>query len=227
MGKRISRGKDSTGKIYLTNIIGVVKDYHIYSLQHKIEPMIMELPKQVEDRDNMYVRLNEHKLSQSLAFVEQTFRKFDASSPFDYHFLDQNFADQYKAEEKQGQVLLAFTILTICIACLGLFGLITFTVGQRVKEICIRKLLDASVGSMVSLLTESLLKVVLISMLVAIPLSWLGMNKWLEDFAYRIHLKWWMFALAGIISLSLAIVTLSFQAIKAAIANPAKSLRTE
>lgn len=227
MGKRISRGKDSTGKIYFKNIIGVVKDYHIYSLQHKIEPMIMELPKQVEDRDNMYVRLNEHKLSQSLAFVEQTFRKFDASAPFDYHFLDQNFADQYKAEEKQGQVLLAFTILTICIACLGLFGLITFTVGQRVKEIGIRKVLGASVGSMVSLLTESLLKVVLISMLVAIPLSWLVMNKWLEDFPYRIYLEWWMFALAGMVSLIIAIVTLSFQAIKAAIANPVKSLRTE
>lgn len=227
MGKRISRGKDSTGKIYFTNIIGVVKDYHIYSLQHKIEPMIMELPKQVEDRDNMYVRLDEHNLSQSLAFVEQTFKKFNASSPFDYHFLYQNFADQYKAEKKQGQVLLAFTILTICIACLGLFGLITFTVEQRVKEIGIRKVLGASVGSMVSLLTESLLKVVLISMLVAIPLSWLVMNKWLEDFPYRIYLEWWMFALAGIISFIIAIVTLSYQAIKAATSNPVKSLRIE
>ncbi len=227
MGKRISRGKDSTGRIHFENIVGVVKNFHIYSLQHKIEPMIMELPKQAEDRDNMYVRLNEHKVSQSLAFVEQTFKKFDASSPFDYHFLDQNFADQYKAEEKQGQVLLAFTILTICIACLGLFGLITFTVTQRVKEIGIRKVLGASVSSIVSLLTESLLKVMLISMLVAIPLSWLVMNKWLEDFAYRIYLEWWMFALAGIISFIIAIVTLSFQAIKAAVANPVKSLRTE
>jgi putative ABC transport system permease protein len=227
MGKRISRGRDSTGKIHFANIIGVVKDYHIYSLQHKIKPLIMTLPKKAEDQYDMYLRLDEHHLAQSLAFVEQTFRKFDASSPFGYHFLDQNFAAQYKAEEKQGQVLLAFTILTICIACLGLFGLITFTVGKRVKEIGIRKVLGASVGSMVSLLTESLLKVVLISMLVAIPLSWLVMNKWLEDFAYRIHLEWWMFALAGIISFIIAIVTLSFQAIKAAMANPVKSLRTE
>jgi putative ABC transport system permease protein len=227
MGKRMSRGKDSTGKIYFANIIGVVKDFHIYSLQHKIEPVIMELPKRATDRDNMYVRLDEHTLAQSLAFVEQTFRKFDASSPFEYHFLDQNFAAQYKAEEKQGQVLLAFTILTICIACLGLFGLITFTVGQRVKEIGIRKVLGASVGSTVSLLTKNLLKVVFLSMLVAIPVSWLVMNKWLEDFAYRIQLEWWMFAVAGIISLIIAVVTLSFQAIKAAIANPVKSLRTE
>ncbi|HEX6429054.1 MAG TPA: ABC transporter permease [Niastella sp.] len=227
MGKRMSRGKDSTGKIHFANIIGVVKDFHIYSLQHKVEPTVMELPKRVADRDNMYVRLDEHNLPQALAFVEQTFRKFDASSPFEYHFLDQNFAAQYKAEEKQGQVLLGFTILTIGIACLGLFGLITFTVGKRVKEIGIRKVLGASVGSMVSLLTQSLLKVVFVSLLVAIPFSWLVMNKWLEDFAYRIHLEWWMFALAGIISLIIALATLSIQAIKAAIANPVKSLRAE
>jgi putative ABC transport system permease protein len=227
MGKRIARGKDSTGKTQFANIVGVVKDFHIYSLQHLIEPMIMELPKQARDQDNMYLRLEEHNLAQALVFVEQTFRKFDASSPFDYHFLEQNFSAQYKAEEKQGQVLLAFTILTIGIACLGLFGLITFTVGKRVKEIGIRKVLGASVGSMVSLLTESLLKVVLVSLLVAIPVSWLLMNKWLEDFAYRIQLQWWVFALAGIISLIIAFVTLSFQAIKAAIANPVKSLRSE
>ena len=227
MGKRISGGKDANGKIQYSNIIGVVKNYHIYSLQHAIEPMIMELPKQAKDQDNLYVRLDEHNLAQSITFVEQTFRKFDASSPFDYHFLDQNFASQYRAEEKQGQLLLAFTILTICIAALGLFGLITFTVGQRVKEIGIRKVLGASVGSLVSLLTESLLKIVFIAALIAIPLSWLAMNKWLEDFAYRIHLQWWMFATAGIIAFIIAIATLSIQAIKAAIEKPVKSLRTE
>ena len=227
MNKRMSRGKDSTGKIHFANIIGVVKNFHIYSLQHKIEPMVMQLPQQARDRDNIYVRLQEQGQAQALAYVEQTFRKFDVSTPFEYHFLDQNFAAQYKPAEKQGQVLLAFTILTIVIACLGLFGLITFTVGQRVKEIGIRKVLGAGVGSMVSLLTASMVKVVLASLLVAVPLSWLVMNKWLEDFAYRIQLEWWMFALAGIISLIIALVTLSFQAIKAAIANPAKSLRSE
>jgi putative ABC transport system permease protein len=227
MGKRIARGKDAGGKTVFQNIIGVVKDYHIYSLQHKIEPVIMELPKRVEDRDNIYVRVDEKNLASAVAFIAQTFRRFDDSSPFDYHFLDQNFTAQYKAEEKQGQVLLAFTILTICIACLGLFGLITFTVGKRVKEIGIRKVLGASVGGMVTLLIESLLKVVLIAMLIAIPLSWLVMNKWLEDFAYRIRLEWWMFVLAGIIAIIVAFITLSFQAVKAAIANPVKSLRTE
>jgi len=226
-GKRISRGKDSTGKFHVSNIVGVVKDFHIYSLQHKIEPMIMELPKRAEDRDNIYVRLSDENLSKGIAFVSQTFRKFDSASPFDFHFLDQNFAAQYNAEQKQGKVLLGFTLLTICIACLGLFGLITFTVGQRVKEIGIRKVLGASVGSMVSLLTGSLLKVVFLSMLVAIPVSWVAMNRWLEDFAYRIHLGWWIFAMAGIVTLVIAIATLGFQAVKAAIANPVKSLRTE
>jgi putative ABC transport system permease protein len=227
MGKRISRGADSTGKIHFAKIIGVVKDFHTYSLQHKIETLIMELPKKAEEQYDMYVRLDERHLAQSLAFVEQTFRKFDAASPFSYHFLDQNFASQYRAEEKQGQVLLVFTILTIVIACLGLFGLITFSVGKRVKEIGIRKVLGASVSDMVSLLTGGLLKVVLFSMLVAIPVSWLVMNKWLEDFAYRIRLEWWMFTLAGIISLIIAMLTLSLQAIRAAVANPVKSLRTE
>ena len=227
MGKRISRGKDSTGKVLFSNIVGVVKDFHIYSLQHKIEPMIMGLPEQAKERDNMYIRFDEHKMTQAFHFIEQTFRKFDAASPFDYHFLDQNFAAQYKSEEKQGQVLLAFTVLTICIACLGLFGLITFTVEKRVKEIGIRKVLGASPSNMVSLLTESLLKVVFVSMLVAVPLSWLVLNKWLEDFAYRIRLEWWMFTFAGIIAIIIAFATLSLQAFKAAIANPVKSLRSE
>lgn len=227
MGRRMSRGADSTGKVHFANIIGVVKDFHIYSLQHKIEPLIMMLPERAEDRDNIYLRLDKQNNPRALAFVEQTFKRFDAASPFIYNFLDQNFTAQYAAEQKQGQVLLAFTILTICLACLGLFGLITFTVGQRVKEIGIRKVLGASVGNMVSLLTESLLKVVLVAMLVAIPLSWLVMNKWLQDFAYRIQLEWWIFVLAGFVSLIIALITLSFQAIKAAIANPIKSLRTE
>lgn len=227
VGKRWSRGKDSTGKINFSNIIGVVKDFHIYSLQHKIEPIIMQLPMQAKERDNIYVRLDDRNLPNALTYIEQTFRKFDASSPFSFQFLDQNFSAQYKSEEKQGHVLLAFTLLTIVIACLGLFGLITFTVEKRVKEIGIRKVLGASVRSMVSLLTESLLKVIVISLLIAIPLSWIMMDKWLEDFAYRIHMEWWMFALAGIIALLIAMVTLSFQAIRAALANPVKSLRAE
>jgi putative ABC transport system permease protein len=227
IGKRFSRGKDSTGKVSFINIIGVVKDYHIYSLQHKIEPVIMMLPERASDRDNMYVRLDAKNIPQSLAAIGQTFKKFDPSAIFNYHFLDKNFAAQYDAEQKQGQILLAFTILTIIIACLGLFGLITFTVSQRVKEIGIRKVLGASVGSITTLLTSGLSKVILIAMLIAIPISWFAMNKWLQDFAYRIHPGWWIFALSAVIALVIAIATLGFQAIKAAMANPVKSLRSE
>lgn len=227
MNKKIARGKDSTGAIRFADIIGVVKDFHIYSLQHKIEPLILKMPNSSAERDNIYVRLQDQHIPQAIAFVEQTFKRFDASTPFEYHFLDQNFAAQYRAEEKQGQVLLAFTILTIVIACLGLFGLITFTVEKRVKEIGIRKVLGANVSTMVTLLITGLLKVVCISLLVAIPVSWIVLNKWLEDFAYRIHLTWWMFTLSAIISIIIALVTLGFQAIKAAIANPVKSLRSE
>lgn len=227
IGKKISRGKDSTGKLITATVIGVVKDYHIYSLQHLIEPLIMLLPKLPQDRDNMYVRVSETNLSQSLPFIQKTFKKFDPAATFEYHFLDKNFEAQYQAEQKQGEILLGFTILTISIATLGLFGLITFIVGQRVKEIGIRKVLGASVGNMVSLLTGSLMKVITLSMLVSIPLSWLIMNQWLQDFAYRIRLEWWMFALACIVAAIIAIATLSFQAIKAAIANPVQSLRSE
>ncbi|OQP45170.1 hypothetical protein A4H97_33015 [Niastella yeongjuensis] len=232
MGKRISRGtttksRDTTNKTIAAPIIGVVKDFHIYSLQHQIGPMIMELPRESADRDNIYARIDDRNQGQTIEYIENTFRKFDAASPFEYNFLDQNFAAQYDAEQKQGKVLLGFTILTIVISCLGLFGLITFTVGKRVKEIGIRKVLGASVQNTVLLLTKSLLQVVIISLMLAVPVSWLISNKWLEDFAYRIPLQWWMFALAGIISLIIAFATLSVQAIKAALANPAQSLRTE
>ncbi len=226
-GKRIQSGLDSAGSVLYATIIGVIRDFHIYSLQHKIEPMILQLPRSANDKDNVYVRLSTHNIPQILQFMEQTFRKFDHESPFEYHFLDRNFAAQYVAEQKQGQVLLSFTILTICIACLGLFGLITFTTEQRVKEIGIRKVLGASVQSLVAMLTSGLLKLVLLSMLIAIPVGCLIMNTWLQDFAYRIHMQWWMFALAGTIALLIALATLSFQSIKAAIANPVKSLRTE
>ncbi|MEP7233426.1 MAG: ABC transporter permease [Ginsengibacter sp.] len=227
VGKRIQTGLDSAGTVLYSNIIGVVHDFHIYSLQHKIEPMIMTMPRTANDRDNVYVRLSANNIPQTLQSLQQTFRKFDHESPFEYHFLDKNFAAQYAAEEKQGELLLAFTILTICIACLGLFGLITFTTEQRVKEIGIRKVLGASVQNLVAMLSGGLLKLVLLSMLIAIPVGWLVMNKWLQDFAYRIHIQWWMFLLAGCTALFIALATLSFQSIKAAIANPVKSLRSE
>src|SRR5690242_6747135 len=226
-GKRIQTGLDSAGTVLYSTVIGVIHDFNIYSLQHKIEPMILQMPRSANDKDNVYVRLSAQSIPQTLQFLQQTFREFDHDSPFEYHFLDKNFAAQYAAEEKQGEVLLSFTILTICIACLGLFGLITFTTRQRVKEIGIRKVLGATVSNLVTMLTTGLLKLIVLSMLIAIPIGWLVMNKWLQDFAYRIHISWWIFLAAGIIAMLIALITVSFQAIKAAVANPVKSLRSE
>ncbi|MDP4284481.1 MAG: ABC transporter permease [Bacteroidota bacterium] len=228
VNKRIQTGLDnSTGKVIYSTIIGVARNFHIYSLQHKIDPMILQMPKSANERDNMYVRVSAHNIPQTLQFLQQTFRKFDQESPFEYHFLDKNFAAQYVTEEKQGEVLLAFTILAICIACLGLFGLIIFSTKQRVKEIGIRKVLGASVQSLVATLTSGLLQLVLLSMLIAIPVAWWAMNKWLQNFAYRIHISWWIFLAAGVTAIIIALITISFQAIKAAVANPVDSLRSE
>ncbi|MEP7141466.1 MAG: ABC transporter permease [Ferruginibacter sp.] len=227
IGKKIEFGKDSTGNPVSFTIAGVVKDFNIYSLQHKIEPLILQLPGEVNDKDNLYVRLSKKNIPAAIKFVEETYKKFDQGGTIDYHFLDQNFAQQYKAEQKQGTILLVFTIFAIFIACLGLFGLITFMAEQRIKEIGIRKVLGASVAGIVALLSKDFLKLVLIALLIAIPIAWYEMNKWLENFAYRINLSGWVFITAGVIALLIAFITISYQAIKAAIANPVKSLRTE
>jgi putative ABC transport system permease protein len=227
INKRIQFGEDNAGKPMIARVIGVVKNFHIYSLQHQIEPMVLQLPSSNIQKDNLYIRIDPQHTKSTLNFIEQTFKKFSPDSPFDYQFLDQNFQKQYLAEERQGKILLIFTLLTISIACLGLFGLIAFTAQQRVKEIGIRKVLGASISQVVSLLSADLLKLVLLSTLIATPIAFFIMQLWLENFAYRTTISWWIFAAAGSIAVLIAMLTLSFQAIKAAIANPVKSLRSE
>ncbi|WP_018629403.1 ABC transporter permease [Niabella aurantiaca] len=211
----------------LKTVIGVVRDFHIYSLQHKIEPMVLLLPGKNEDKDNVYVRIGTDHMKATIAFIESTFKQMDADALFSYHFLDDNFARQYVKEERQGNVLLGFTILAIVIACLGLFALITFTAGQQVKELGIRKVLGASVASLVRLVSFYLLKWICLSLLIAFPVSYIVMNKWLDDFAYRTSVSWWLFVLAGLIALVIAFATISVQAVRAATANPVKALRSE
>jgi len=149
------------------------------------------------------------------------------SMPFSYRFMDDAFDNMYRAEQRVGKVAVSFAILAIVIACLGLFGLVTFAAEQRTKEIGIRKVLGASVSSIVALLSKDLLLLVLIASLIAFPVAWYAMHRWLQDFAYRIDISWWIFAEAGISALLIALITVSFQAIKAAMANPVNSLRTE
>jgi putative ABC transport system permease protein len=226
-GKRIQLGTDSLGKPAMFDVAGIVKDFNIYSLQHKIEPLVLQLPAAVNDKDNMYVRLSKTNIKTALAFTGSVYKKFDTGNPFEFSFLDQNFAKQYEAEKMQGKLLLIFTVLAIFIACLGLFGLVTFTAEQKRKEIGVRKVLGSSVSGIVLLLAKDLMKLVLIAMLIATPIAWLAMSKWLQDFAYRTSIAWWIFLLAGIIALVIAFITVCFQAIKAGLANPVKSLRTE
>ena len=227
VGQKIQLGTDTAGKPMLYEVAGVLKDFNIYSLQHKIEPLIVKLATENGDKDNVYVRLNPRNTSTALQQVATVFEQFDAENPFEFHFLDDNFARQYQAEKMQGKLLIGFTLLAIFIACLGLFGLITFTAEQRRKEIGIRKVLGSSVQALVLLLARDLVKLVAIAMLIAWPLAWLLMNHWLADFAYRIQIGWWVFALAGLTGLLIALVTVSVQAIKAALANPVHSLRSD
>ena len=147
--------------------------------------------------------------------------------PFSYQFLDESFDNMYRAEQRIGKVAMSFAILAVFIACLGLFGLATFMAEQRTKEIGVRKVLGATVPNIVTMLSKDFVRLVLLASVIAFPVAWYAMNRWLQDFAYRIDIGWWIFILAGLIAIIIAIITVSFQAIRAALTNPVNSLRTE
>ena len=173
------------------------------------------------------MKLSGQNIMGTIAQIGNKWKMFNSDRAFEYSFLDETFAKLYQSETRFQKVFVSLVILGILIACLGLLGLATFAAQQRVKEIGIRKVLGASVPSVVQLLSKDFIKLVIIAFVVAAPVAWYFMNKWLEDFAYRTDRKWWVFPLAGIIAVLIALFTISFQAIKAAIANPVKSLRTE
>ncbi len=227
VGKQVRTGVDQKGNIITQTIIGVVKDFNTYSLQHKISPMVLNMPATAGDKDNLYIRIGRGNVQASLDYITQVFNKFDNENKPEFHFLDQNFAAQYQTEQKQGSLLLMFTLLAISIACLGLFGLITFTAEQRVKEIGIRKTLGASVASIVQLLSTDLMRLVAIAVFIACPIAWLVMDKWLQEFAYKIDINVSVFLLAGGVAALVALATISIQSVKAALANPVKSLKGE
>lgn len=226
IGKRLKFGYGG-GEMAERTIIGVVKDFHTFSLQHKVESMVLLMPAYSGMEDNLYVKINTTKTQEALAYINKVYKNFDQKNPLDFHFLDENFAQQYQAEQKQQFLALIFTGLAIFIACLGLFGLAAFSAQQRIKEIGIRKVLGASVSSLALMISNSYIKLVCIAILIATPFTWLSMDKWLQHFAYHITIEWWVFVLAGILAVVIAFATVSFQAIKAALANPIKSLRTE
>jgi putative ABC transport system permease protein len=173
------------------------------------------------------VNIDGHHLPNTIAAIERTWKAMLPDKPFSYYFLDEFFDKQYRAEDRFGKLFLYFAVLAIFISCLGLMGLASYSTLQRTKEIGVRKIVGASVGSIVFLLSKDFLKLVGWSFLIAAPLSWYFIDGWLQGFAYRIPVYWWIFAMAGLMALLIALLTVSFQAIKAAVANPIESLRTE
>ncbi|WP_400077331.1 ABC transporter permease [Winogradskyella sp. R77965] len=206
-------------------VIGVVKDFNYRSLQEEISPLTMRLdPTQT---DIITIKIEANNTAQTLASIESAWQSVMPSDPFEYYFLDELFNEQYEAEEQFEDLFLNFALLAIFISCLGLLGLAAYSTIQRKREIGIRKIVGASVSSIINLLSKEFIKLVGIAFIISAPLAWYFMHNWLEDFAYKIDIKWWMVVVAGLGSMVIALVTVSFQAIKAATANPVKSLRTE
>ena len=206
-------------------IIGVLKDFHYKSLQQNIPPLVMRF--EPWGLGMISIKVAASNLPQTLKAIGDKWGQMIPNRPFEYNFLDEFFDRQYRAEDHFGNLFFNFAVLAIFISCLGLLGLSSYSTMQRTKEIGIRKVLGANVSSIVNLLSIEFIKLVLIALVIAAPIAWFGMDKWLRDFAYRTNISWWIFGLAGLVSVLIAFSTISFQAIKAAMANPVKSLRTE
>lgn len=227
------RPEDAIGKTLLINewngfkpvVVGVVNDYHQVSFKKPLEPILFTCD--WYEGEYYAIRMNTEHLPQTMEHVRQAWNTAFPGNPFEYYFLDDYFNRQYANDRKFGQLFTTFASLAILISCLGLLGLSAFTASQRIKEIGIRKVLGASVIDITALLSLDFLRLVLISILIATPLTWLIMYSWLQSFAYRASIQWWVFALAGLIALFIALLTVSFQSIKAALTNPVKSLRSE
>jgi putative ABC transport system permease protein len=213
-----------TKRLTVYHIVGVVKDFNFNSLRQVVTPMGLFLK---EDWGSVALRIHTGNAHQLVSQVEQTWSKMMPGQPFSYTFMDDQFNAIYRSEQRMGGISLSFSLLAILIACLGLFGLAAYAAEQRTREIGIRKILGASVSGIVSLLSGDFLRLVLVSAVIAFPLAWWAMFHWLEDFAYRITIGWDVFVLAAVLAVGIALLTVSFQAVRAAVANPVKSLRSE
>ncbi|MEJ7683137.1 MAG: FtsX-like permease family protein [Segetibacter sp.] len=221
VGKQFTYG-DRTGQL-----IGVVNDFHFESLHQRILPIVLFTSTTPDGYRRISIKISGNNIPAALSHIEKTWKKYLPETPYDYSFLDERFADLYKTEQQQGSIFTIFSFIAIFIACLGLFGLSAFTITQRIKEISIRKVLGASTGNIVQLISKDFLLLVFIAAVIAFPVAWYAMHNWLQDFAYRINIPWWLFAAAGILAALIAFATISIQAVKAAISNPVKNLRTE
>ncbi len=209
-----------TGKI-----VGVVQNFNITPLKSPVQPLVMHIaPSRFQ---YLYVRFDQAETQNIIQNIEIQFKKFLTNQSFQYRFLEETLNSMYLTEQKQGKIFVYFSIMAIIIGCLGILGLSVYSIQQKLKEIGIRKVLGAGIASITVQLSKEFIKPVIIAAIIATPIAWFGMNKWLENFAYRIIIQWWVFAIAGLLAVLIALTTVSFQAIKAAFANPVKSLRTE
>jgi putative ABC transport system permease protein len=216
---------DSTQPVKRGKVIGVVKDFHYKSLHEKVTASVIQLYPQVTQ--TVAVKLRSSDMTSSIAHVNSVWKRYAPDFPLDYKFVDETYGKMYSSEEKLSTLLWIFAIMAIVVGCMGLFGLAAFSAEQRTKEIGIRKVLGADVFNIVGLLSKNFLVLVFIAALIAFPVAWWAMTAWLDDFPYRVEISWWIFVIAIVAALLIALITVSFQSIKAATANPVKSLRTE
>jgi putative ABC transport system permease protein len=205
-------------------IVGVVSDFHFSSLKNPIEPLLLYKSSRL---NWMVLKTETNNYGQLLAQLEQNWKSTIANVPFTYVFMDKEVEKMYEEEKRLGRISGLFTVIAILISCLGLFGLVSYVAEQKKKEIGIRKVLGASINSVVKLLTKDFVKLVGIAFIIATPVAYFLMQRWLEDFTYRIDIQWWVFVIAGCFALIITLLTVGLQSLKSAVANPVKSLRTE
>jgi putative ABC transport system permease protein len=206
------------------HIVGVIKDFNFRSLRENVTPLVLF---DAEDTGSLSIRVNSANIPSLLAQIKNKWKAMSPDLQFDYSFMDEDFDNNYRAEQRIGKIAISFTSLAIVIACLGLFGLAAYAAEQRTKEIGVRKVLGASMSTIVSMLSKDFIKLVIIAIVIASPLAWWAMHAWLQGFAYRQNIQWWIVAFAGLGAILIAFITISFQSIKAALTNPVKSLRSE
>jgi putative ABC transport system permease protein len=215
---------DNDNKPAAFHVVGVVKDFNYNSMHDKVGPLVMEL---ANNTGSISLRINSKNIPSLIRSIESKWNSMAPGQPFSYTFLDADFNSVYNAEQRTGKLFISFAVFAIFIGCLGLFGLVSYAAEQRTKEIGIRKVLGAKVSGIVTMLSKDFAKLVLVASFIAFPVAWWAMSKWLQSFAYRINISLWVFVAAGLTAIVIALITVSFQAIKAAIANPVKNLRTE
>ncbi|MVM33040.1 FtsX-like permease family protein [Spirosoma sp. HMF4905] len=224
IGYKLNFGEE--GHRSFLEVVGVIRDFHFEDLHHSIEPYAFLLNNS-PNYNYLIVHVNTAQANDVLALAERKWKALLPNDPFEYSFLDEDFQKNYQADARTSGIVSYFTFIAILISCLGLFGLAAFAAQQRTKEIGVRKVLGASVGSIVTLLSTDFVKLVGIAIVIASPIAWYAMNRWLQGFAYKVTIEWWLFALAGLLAMGIALLTVSSQAIKAALVNPIKSLHSE